>query len=875
MSIDQRMGSELIDGEYKSHDYTGQYVSMYDDVVRREAAWRSCLMSVCKLLDKTSGSAEYLNMEAKGNDRFTERALNLEQRLDDVDWTHDREAAIKVINEFASESLGDSSPHLAKTLGRLSGEYDKARTKSDSLEESFRRRFEGLSQRVNETMFEEKKNFAKSHVMTNKIPYTSATAVWGSDPTLDLDQIGMPQELADALGVNDNDTILCGRAPQLHSGCIRAFRVSIREGLHGVNSNPEVAPIINGDYDGDSVSLISIHDKDVLEAVKKRAAVALEVIDPRHVDSEGRHKVMVGHGPDLKRTMFHNPEYKEAYETICSRMQDVYDAHCKGVDENGNMRGPDSRYDETYLADMQPWMSRMNRLIKYGQSLGCCKKEGVLDLSNPGSIVESLVDVCIVPGAKGSYNSLSKLCEYAGFRSDGHEGINMEDAWEKLCTSSVMPAIGFSDLRQDGSLVLGVDGDITRNAVMNALDSEPVNWRESREGFETWLSEQVGKTHSDAQEAASVMSDVMAAYDDVVERGVDMVIDYDSIIAEYHTLHSYADDISVQDATALKTVATGEMGMFMQELIMAFPDRPDIACTLAFPLYQKSLDWKHDGEQAVREYAMVPEVRDLLYDGRIGPDGDFGSAKAWSDALMGMYSRLGFDDVNREYVDAAAALLVGEDGKVHGARARAAEVCPPLMATAFQRSGEALVSAAQAGEESLYGAMVDATHDARVLCCATKSVREHIEEGTGHSMTYAEVLAEEVAAHPDTPKSHADSVRREREAMASANVSLGDTFASPNLQTEVGLDDTHVSDSTDVLVPEHLRDDESVSADARHMPGDMSTSGAMYAEAQGRYSAAVGLSVEDLIALMNVGADRAEKQAADVSPRNEGDDYGE
>jgi hypothetical protein len=111
--------------------------------------------------------------------------------------------------------------------------------------------------------------------------------------------------------------------------------------------------------------------------------------------------------------------------------------------------------------------------------------------------------------------------------------------------------------------------------------------------------------------------------------------------------------------------------------------------------------------------------------------------------------------------------------------------------------------------------------------------------------------------------------------MASANVSLGDTFASPNLQTEVGLDDTHVSDSTDVLVPEHLRDDESVSADARHMPGDMSTSGAMYAEAQGRYSAAVGLSVEDLIALMNVGADRAEKQAADVSPRNEGDDYGE
>jgi hypothetical protein len=337
--------------------------------------------------------------------------------------------------------------------------------------------------------------------------------------------------------------------------------VSIREGLHGVNSNPEVAPIINGDYDGDSVSLISIHDKDVLEVVKKRAAVALEVIDPRHVDSEGRHKVMVGHGPDLKRTMFHNPEYKEAYETICSRMQDVYDAHCKGVDENGNMRGPDSRYDETYLADMQPWMSRMNRLIKYGQSLGCCKKEGVLDLSNPGSIVESLVDVCIVPGAKGSYNSLSKLCEYAGFRSDGHEGINMEDAWEKLCTSSVMPAIGFSDLRQDGSLVLGVDGDITRNAVMNALDSEPVNWRESREGFETWFSEQVGKTHSDAQEAASVMSDVMAAYDDVVERGVDMVIDYDSIIAEDHTLHSYADDISVQDATALKTVATGEMGI--------------------------------------------------------------------------------------------------------------------------------------------------------------------------------------------------------------------------------------------------------------------------------------------------------------------------
>ena len=257
-------------------------------------------------------------------------------------------------------------------------------------------------------------------------------------------------------------------------------------------------------------------------------------------------------------------------------------------------------------------------------------------------------------------------------------------------------------------------------------------------------------------------------------------IDFDSLEANEHTLHTYREDMSVMDATALKTEGTGDMGKFMQEFLMAFPDDVDTACTLAFGFYQKALDWKHNGEVAMDEYNFVPVVRDIFYKGVAYTYGEgdppsmdsFSPVRdekgrvtkgvprdAWVETAGQALDAMGIS-LNKVYLERAADLMADDEGIVYGSKARAAEVCSPLVKAAFDGKADTLIEAAQNGKTSLYRATVELHGAAAQSCYEPRCVREAVAARTDGEASYEPY----VARTPGVEAVEAEPQARERQA---------------------------------------------------------------------------------------------------------------
>lgn len=119
------------------------------------------------------------------------------------------------------------------------------------------RQLDALLSKVRAREFEGRHNAFRDGVMTAQ-QGRSATAVWSGDPRLDLDQVGVPPEMAKRLGVGDGDRLLVWRDPVLRDSGVRYLRVKLDDELVGVSVNPMSTKSFDGDFDGDSVGLVAL-----------------------------------------------------------------------------------------------------------------------------------------------------------------------------------------------------------------------------------------------------------------------------------------------------------------------------------------------------------------------------------------------------------------------------------------------------------------------------------------------------------------------------------------------------------------------------------------------------------------------------------------
>lgn len=222
------------------------------------------------------------------------------------------------------------------------------------------------------------------------------------------------------------------------------------------------------------------------------------------------------------------------------------------------------------------------------------------------------------------------------------------------------------------------------------------------------------------------------------------VINQERLVDTGHTLQTYADYESVEDAGALKTFATGEVGTFQQKFYAAFPGHFEMCHALSEPIYQMALDWKHDGPIAREQHGMIQAFNDLFsgkayeFDdkGQFVPVWEKDGTKAietdpkrWVKNVMYVFHAVDKDTFDPKYVDEMASLLYDKESRhVMSFAERSHKVSSVLVRAAFTEKSAAIVSGCVTGANLFMSNTGDEGIDRRMsVAFAPGPVRTEVE----------------------------------------------------------------------------------------------------------------------------------------------------
>lgn len=269
---------------------------------------------------------------------------------------------------------------MAKAQAQAQAEYDK------------------ITNSLKSRVFSGKHNFVKESIMSVRMP-NSATAVWTADPRLDLDQVAMGKDMAEIMGVKDEDSVLIWRDPMLRDAGLRYMRVKVDENLHGAAINPVMDKGFDGDFDGDSVGLLKLTTNKAIREAHSKLSVAANMLDFGSVAKDGKYNFCINDGLDLKSVEFQNPELAKRYSELRDEANEIF------VNKDGTIR------TEVDISARQKVMRGLNDFVH------TCFENGygtdMLSYSDWRSHMAT-VEHTVVSGAKGSYGKLKDYAKYCG-----------------------------------------------------------------------------------------------------------------------------------------------------------------------------------------------------------------------------------------------------------------------------------------------------------------------------------------------------------------------------------------------------------------------------------------------------------------------------
>lgn len=174
-----------------------------------------------------------------------------------------------------------------------------------------------------ERKFSNKNNFAKDDIMGNRNK-KSATAVWTANPKLMIDQVAVSSNIAMDLELVDDGYVLLWRDPMLRDAGVRYLRVKIDDNLKScVSINPAMDKGYEGDFDGDTVGLIKLEDKEAILQAKELLSVNANLLD-YGTGGDGKDKaLMMQESLDIKSVEHGHPEIKERFANITKEVNQI------------------------------------------------------------------------------------------------------------------------------------------------------------------------------------------------------------------------------------------------------------------------------------------------------------------------------------------------------------------------------------------------------------------------------------------------------------------------------------------------------------------------------------------------------------------------
>ena len=283
-------------------------------------------------------------------------------------------------------------------------------------------------------------------------------------------------------------------------------------------------------------------------------------------------------------------------------------------------------------------------VIRTGQreSLG----DTPLDATDSTTLLQSVMDATVNPGAKGKAKNMQKLMLYAGMVPADVEAIENIKTPEAMHTWLENNAIEFGqEVGDDGRerLTLSDDAYIKLDLVRGDHDGQP------------------DRTHN--------LDKLSDSAREMLEEG-------------WRKWKTEVDE-STMRAMDCKSNVTGLVGVFSQLYMLGVSDDKTLACELGQSVYQWSLDLKLDGEAAKRQVPWVDVCRNVMngvyYDKIVNPSVDPDilatdlipkkdtamTTEEWVNAMENVMGQLG-QDVNRELFEKLADKMVDNTGHVMG-----------------------------------------------------------------------------------------------------------------------------------------------------------------------------------------------------------------
>jgi hypothetical protein len=681
MSSCVRNGVEVEEGSYQKHEFTKSYASImreatrYDlfsrvlDAGKRLTEIRAQVLEKSPSVEALAKSGDVVSVAKMRRALQTEcaRLLALAPGNEREVEAHGREVGALLVDYMLALWGSDPADRESFEQGMVGTLADRKRAGGEvDLRENYRRMmaksvsaaqhvYDDMCSKIVAQRVNSKHNMMRDGVMCNRIS-RSSTNIVRPDPRLALDEIEIGADMARRLSIRDGGWALIGRDPELRDAGLAYVKVRVRGDAPGFAMNPSLSKQFDGDFDGDTYSLINIMSASARSEARRYLSVHNRLIDRDLVvdptSDELRHPLIFQDGMDVQLAMFLDPSLaerkvaleREANETdalffsgridfdefnrrnciTCERVsalyRDIYDFPL-GMDKQGNVTSVLSfAAPDSVKADM----SEQDRKVADAQAH-----------------VDSIVDVCHVTGAKPGISKIEAYCSNAGFET------HVEDV---VLRTRHMLSFDASDL----------------DAVTDAARGVGVTLGDSTSRSAGVLSCEVSADDAKKLAGHLVASARLSSENETRERiVVDAVCD--------HSLFSRERQMGVQKAQAIKSNGTGVAGKYSQRGVMMLRSSClESVLAMTKPVTQFILQAKHDPEQAARLMDMLMGcMRDLWSGHALSFDEESNSwvasdepvsAQEWiASAKAFYYDKRGIDTpVDPRHIEAVGRALADE-----------------------------------------------------------------------------------------------------------------------------------------------------------------------------------------------------------------------
>ncbi|MFJ2662588.1 hypothetical protein [Arthrobacter koreensis] len=274
--------------------------------------------------------------------------------------------------------------------------------------------FDTITESLKDKRFTGKHNVFKEQLMSSRLPH-SATAVWTSDPRLDIDQVSMGPAMADALGFKADDYALIWRDPVLRDAGVRYMRVAIDPRLTGVAINPVMDACFDGDFDGDAVAVVRLTSDAAKSEARQKLSVEANLLDLGTRLEDGTYPLAMQNSLDTKVSQHMDPTLADRFEDLRMRANDVL------VD-----------LDDGAITAREAEHRNFDIMVELGEyyrdALGTQYGDATLDFTDVPSHLKSVMEACVETGAKGSEKKVRDYARYLGADPDTFQDLGAPQA---------------------------------------------------------------------------------------------------------------------------------------------------------------------------------------------------------------------------------------------------------------------------------------------------------------------------------------------------------------------------------------------------------------------------------------------------------------